>query len=315
MIGTDLDVAISFLKKGELVAIPTETVYGLAANALDSMAVSKIFAAKERPSFNPLIVHLSANADPNDFVFGWDKDVEHLSAHFWPGPLSILLKKKDTIPDIVTSGMDSVVLRKPAHPLTQKLLEKLPFPLAAPSANKFKQISPTKAAHVEKSLGSEIAYILDGGDAKVGVESTIIDCRTKPYTLLRHGGISKEEIEKLVGPINEQIKAHSNPLAPGQMDQHYSTSKPLQLSNDLAKTLKEKQGVAVSVIYFGKLDLHQWSNTYCLSESENLIEAAAHLFNAMHLADQDNSELIIVGPIPNKGIGRAINDRLMRASH
>lgn len=305
--------AVTLLKQGEVVAIPTETVYGLAANALDPLAVTKIFAAKERPTFNPLIVHLSKSDDPANYVKEFTRSAQLLADKFWPGPLSILLTKKQVIPEIVTSGMDSVVLRKPAHPITQELLELLPFPLAAPSANKFKQISPTTAEHVRKSLKDEVAYIIDGGKATIGVESTIVDCRSERVVILRHGGVSKEEIEAVVGEVDEAIKEHSNPLAPGQLDKHYATVKPLILSNDIDSELAKHLNKKISLILWDAEA--RGEHTYSLSKDRNLLEAASNLFGMMHEADQDSSELIIAQQLPEKGLGRAINDRLKRASH
>lgn len=314
MIGKDPEVAASLLRQGKLVAIPTETVYGLAANALDPFAVSKIFAAKKRPEFNPLIVHLSNADEPLRYVKSLSPKAGLLIEKFWPGPLSLLFHKDDNIPDIVTAGMDSVVLRMPSHPVTQTLLHLLDFPLAAPSANMFKQISPTTAQHVEDGLGDKVDYILDGGASSVGIESTIIDCRTDEPVLLRHGGISKEEIEACIGPVKEHIRQNSNPSAPGQMDQHYSPRKPLKLVEDVTAELGPDRYNS-SVIAWGELSGIEAKFVYNLSESKNDIEAASNLFRLMHMADADRSERIFVQALPERGLGRAINDRLRRASH
>ena len=312
MIGKDLNKAAELLRAGKIVAIPTETVYGLAANGLDALSVSKIFAAKQRPSFNPLILHLAASADPEDYALDLTASAKKLINAFWPGPLSILLKKKKIVPGIVTAGLDSVVLRKPAHPITQALLEKIDFPLAAPSANKFQGISPTVPQHVEDGLGSQNIYVLDGGASSIGLESTIVDCRTEPPTLLRYGGISREEIEDCIGEVKENIKENSNPSAPGQMDKHYATAKPLFLVDNLEEALSQYENVNISVISWNKA-YDSFSN-YILSPSADLLEAAAQLYGCMHKADADASELILVERVPNKGLGLAINDRLQRAS-
>lgn len=313
MIGQDPEVAASLLRQGKLVAIPTETVYGLAANALDPFAVSKIFAAKKRPEFNPLIVHLSSGDEPLRYVRSLSPKAGLLIERFWPGPLSLLFHKEDNIPDIVTAGMDSVVLRMPSHRQTQTLLHLLDFPLAAPSANMFKQISPTTAQHVELGLGDKVEYILDGGPSTVGIESTIVDCRTDDPILLRHGGISKEEIEECIGPVKEHLKQNSNPMAPGQMDQHYSPSKPLFLVQDIQKVLND-DNYNSSIIAWGDLSGVDAKYVYNLSESRNDIEAASNLFKMMHLADSDRTERIYAEILPERGLGRAINDRLRRAS-
>ncbi|MFY0643461.1 MAG: threonylcarbamoyl-AMP synthase [Bacteroidia bacterium] len=312
MIGKDLNKAAEMLRTGNLVAIPTETVYGLAANALDPFAVSQIFAAKQRPEFNPLILHLAATDNPENYAETMTDSAIKLTKEFWPGPLSILLNKKKVVPDLVTGGLDSVVLRKPSHPLTQSLLEKLDFPLAAPSANKFQGISPTLPQHVQDSLGSKVSYILDGGASTIGLESTIVDCRTEPSTLLRYGGISLEEIEACVGEVQVQIKENSNPLAPGQMDKHYATSKPLFLVEDLEQAMLLYPKSSMSAISWNqKVDADFY---YTLSSKQDLIEAAANLYGCMHDADSDASDLILVQKVPNKGLGLAINDRLKRAS-
>ena len=314
MIGTDLSEASRLLQAGELVAIPTETVYGLAANALNPRAVSKIFATKERPSFNPLIVQIAKNSNPKDYCTQFSEKAQLLAKAFWPGPLSILVTKNSIIPDVVSSGLDSVVLRMPSHPLAQELLSLLPFPLAAPSANLFQQISPTSAEHVYQALGSKVPYILDGGPCTVGVESTIVDCRTDKVVLLRHGGVSKEDIESVVGPITENIKANSNPLAPGQMDQHYSTKKPLFYVKDVKEAIRLYKNKKLSLLLWGDKHYQNIEKHYYLSKDGSFLEAAANLFLMMHLADQDESEIIIANHVPELGLGNAIHDRLKRAS-
>ena len=239
MIGTDLNKAASLLGEGKLVAIPTETVYGLAANALNPQAVSQLFEAKQRPTFNPLILHLKPLDNPENYVLKMTSSAKKLANEFWPGPLSILLFKKDIVPDIVTAGLDSVVIRKPNHPLTQDLLKLLDYPLAAPSANKFQGISPTLPIHVEQSLGSKVSYIIDGGPSTIGLESTIVDCRSEPAIILRHGGISEQQIKNCIGRVKIQINASSNPLAPGQLEKHYATKKPLYLVDNLKITAEK----------------------------------------------------------------------------
>ncbi len=315
MIGNDLSRAADLLRAGEVVAIPTETVYGLAANALDPLAVSKIYAAKERPRFNPLIVHLSLKSNIEDYVSEFPAKAVQLAEAFWPGPMSLLLNKRDVLPEIVTAGLDSVVVRKPAHPIAQQLLEMLDFPLAAPSANPFKQISPTKAEHVERSMGDRIAYILEGGPSVVGLESTILDCRTDNIKALRLGGLSLEQIEKLIGPIELELSKHSNPQAPGQMDQHYSPAKGLYVVDDMEEAIANCKARYSLLLWDDSKAYPNAIEKYYLSRSKDLVEAASNLFEYLHRADEDMSEIIFAERVPNTGLGRAINDRLIRASH
>ena len=316
MIGNSVSSAAQFLKEGKLVAIPTETVYGLAANALDPIAVSKIFEAKERPSFNPLILHVSGISEVEKYTRSFPKKARKLAEHFWPGPLSLLLEKKDLVPDLVTAGMPTVVVRVPRHPMTLDLLKQLDFPLAAPSANKFKSISPTLPVHVERSLGDRLDYILDGGPSTIGVESTIVDCRADDPVILRFGGIEKEAIEAVVGEVQVRIKSHSNPQVPGQMDQHYSTRKPLIIIDNLNEIPDEYRNKKVSTIRLSNEVPQGEGHHYTLAPATGTLnEAATHLFRIMHQADEDESEVILAEPVPSQGLGLAINDRLERASH
>jgi L-threonylcarbamoyladenylate synthase len=219
------------LEKEELVAIPTETVYGLAANALNPIAVAKIFEAKERPTFDPLIVHTHALNEVENFVSDIHPALLKLAQVFWPGPLTLLLPKKDIIPNLVTSGLDRVGVRIPNHSLTLELLSKLSFPLAAPSANPFGYISPTKAEHVDKQLGTKIPYILDGGACEVGLESTIVGEENGEIIVYRLGGLSIDDIEAVVGKVFVQLNQSSNPKAPGQLKSHYAPKKPVYIGN------------------------------------------------------------------------------------
>ncbi len=313
MTGTDVSKAANLLTKGELVAIPTETVYGLAANALDASAVSKIYTAKQRPSFNPLIVHI-ANADEAfNYVTEFSPLAQQLAKAFWPGSLTILMPKNDAVPDLVTAGLPNVALRVPKHPLTLQLLSLLDFPLAAPSANISNTVSPTTAERVEQSLGNAVSYILDGGKCDVGVESTIVSVINNKVTLLREGGISKEQIETELG-ITVYNQADEKVTAPGQLKKHYATRKPLFLVDDIQDALLRHQTEKVSVLLFEEVETTENYIPYLLSNDYNLSEIANNLFEMMHLADEDESEFILASRCKNKGIGRAINDRLTRAS-
>lgn len=311
-IGKDLTKAAELLKKGELVAIPTETVYGLAGNALDEEAVLKIFRVKNRPQFDPLIVHVAYLNQAYDLVGEIPSLAEELALRFWPGPLTLLLPKSNKIPDLVTSGSDKVAIRIPNHPLTLELLRKLPFPLAAPSANPFGYISPTRASHVNQQLGNKISYIIDGGECKVGLESTIIEVQEKQLTVYRWGGLSFEELEEVCPNIKVEINQSSNPQAPGMLKSHYAPKKPLLIGNieELIKkhSTKEIGLIAFKTSYIGN------TNEKILSPNGDLAEAARNLFAAMRELDEGSCEIILAEKFPDEFLGKAINDRLSRAS-
>jgi len=315
-IGVDIERAAAFLRQGKLVAIPTETVYGLASNALDVKAVSSIFETKKRPSFDPLILHVASLEQVNPFVSEFPDKLKRLAEAFWPGPLTVLLPRKASVPDLVTSGLGRVAVRVPNHPLTLALLAQLDFPLAAPSANPFGYISPTQAAHVDAQLGSQIPYILDGGACAVGLESTIVGMEGEQVVIYRLGGLELFEIESLVGPVTIQAHSTSNPSAPGQLASHYAPRKPLFLGNltELVPQLIQ-QGKEVGVLSFSThFPSHSADRQVILSATQDLKEAAQRLFMAMRLLDESEAELIVAEFVPEIGLGRAINDRLKRAA-
>ncbi|MBL8001070.1 MAG: threonylcarbamoyl-AMP synthase [Flavobacteriales bacterium] len=309
VIGTDLHAAERLLTAGELVAIPTETVYGLAANAFDATAVLNVFAAKQRPAFDPLIVHVHSVAQVREVVREIPPEAEALMKAFWPGPLTLVLPKHPRIPDLVTSGLDTVGVRMPAHPLTLELLRALPFPLAAPSANPFGYVSPTTAQHVMDQLGARIPYILDGGACSVGVESTIIGREEGQWMLYRPGGVPVEAIEEVIGTVRQQVK-QVLPVAPGMLDSHYAPRKPVFIG-DIAMLLKEHPGRAAVISFTRTFDA--WRNEV-LSASGDLNEAARNLFAALRTLDASEADVILTEVFPNEGLGRAINDRLKRAA-
>lgn len=295
-------------------AIPTETVYGLAANALNEKAVLAIFEAKQRPFFDPLIIHLPSVKLVETYAELKDERLIKLANKFWPGPLTLLLPKKEIIPAIVTSGLERVAVRVPDHNLTLELLEKVNVPLAAPSANPFGYVSPTEAAHVEKQLGDKVAYILDGGTCKVGLESTIVGVEEGKVCVYRLGGLEVEEIEKCIGKVELRINISSDPKAPGQLKSHYAPKKPV-IIGDINQLIKEHKGKRIAVIAFGKTDIASENITlFNLSEKGLLQEAALNLFRYLRLADESNVELVIAGKVPDEGLGKAINDRLRRAA-
>ena len=313
-IGKDIQKAVAFLERDELVAIPTETVYGLAANALNPIAVAKIFEAKERPTFDPLIVHTHALIEVENFVSDIHPALLKLAQVFWPGPLTLLLPKKDIIPNLVTSGLDRVGVRIPNHSLTLELLSKLSFPLAAPSANPFGYISPTTAKHVDKQLGNKIPYILDGGACEVGLESTIVGEENGEIIVYRLGGLSIDDIEAVVGKVFVQLNQSSNPKAPGQLKSHYAPKKPVYIGNvvELQNTHADKK---IGAIIFGD-DIKVSESTIVknLSFSKNYQEAAVHLFSFLRELDETDVDVIITDLLPEQGLGLAINDRLRRAA-
>jgi len=315
IIGTDIHQAAEILSSGGLVAIPTETVYGLAANALDAHAALKIFEAKKRPSFDPLIVHLSSLQDILQYASELPRAAELLAEKFWPGPLTLVLPKKDIIPDVITSGLPTVGLRVPNHPLTHQLLKILPFPLAAPSANPFGYISPTTASHVMDQLGDSVDYILDGGPCSVGVESTIVGFEEGDVMIYRLGGLTLEDISKVVPEVGLKINSSSNPQAPGMLASHYAPRKRFLLG-DITSLLAAHAGQKIGVLSFrdsyaaGDFIIQQ----EVLSPSGDLFEAATGLFAAMRRLDSGPADVILAEPVPDVSIGLAINDRLRRAA-
>jgi L-threonylcarbamoyladenylate synthase len=313
-IGKDIARAKELLEKGELVAIPTETVYGLAGNALDPNAILKIFKVKNRPHFDPLIVHVGSLDQARDLVEEIPAKAEKLAQLFWPGPLTLLLKRKSVIPDLTTSGLDTVGIRCPDHQLTQALLQSLAFPLAAPSANPFGYVSPTSAAHVNDQLGPQLDYILDGGECRIGLESTIIGFENAQTTVYRLGGFSIELIEKTIGSVSVHLNTSSNPKAPGQLKSHYAPGKKVAVGQ-LDELVKEYPNSKIGVLAFSKkIEGINPDHQRVLSPNGSLDEAAQHLFAALRELDKKDLDIILAEPVPDFGIGKAINDRLNRAS-
>lgn len=313
-IGKNLTRAKELLDQGDLVAIPTETVYGLAGNALDSTAVVKIFQTKNRPQFDPLIVHVANMAQAKSLVESFPPKAEKLALKFWPGPLTLLLKKKNIIPDLVTSGMDTVGIRCPDHSLTQSLLQSLSFPLAAPSANPFGYVSPTRPDHVNDQLGDQIKYILDGGECRVGLESTIAGFENERVVIYRLGGLRIEDIESEIGKVEVQLNSSSNPKAPGQLKSHYAPLKKVKIGN-LPELINQNAHLKPGLLTFQKKIGHvDPKNQIVLSESGNIEEAAQNFFAALRELDKKEIDVILAELLPENGLGKAINDRLRRAS-
>lgn len=294
--------AAKILARGGLCAFPTETVYGLGADARNDQAVARIYAAKGRPSFNPLIVHLAALEQAKELCV-FNDEAQKLSGAFWPGALSLVLPLRQGagLSKLVTAGLDTVAVRVPHHPVANGLLQAFDGPVAAPSANPSGRISPTTAAHVAAGLGDRIDALLDGGACDVGLESTIVSC-VGPPALLRAGGIPAEAIAACLGQPLAEPDHPETPIAPGQLASHYAPKGRVRL--DVLNP-----GPGETLLGFGAVDA-----ALNLSPSGDLIEAAANLFDCLHQLDAMGADKIAVSPIPEQGIGRAINDRLRRAA-
>ncbi|MBD2766792.1 threonylcarbamoyl-AMP synthase [Hymenobacter sp. BT664] len=315
IISKDIQKAVEILNKEELVAIPTETVYGLAGNIYSEKAVRKIFAMKNRPLFNPLIVHIHSIHQLDEFVSHVPSKARLLANTFWPGSLTMVLKKKPQVPDLITAGKDSVAVRIPNHPVTLALLEQLNFPLAAPSANPFGCISPTTARHVEEYFGNKLQMVLDGGSCQNGIESTIIGFEHDEPVVYRLGAISLDEIEKVVGPIAIKNKSEAAPEAPGMLARHYAPTTTTYLAANVEEAIKSFSDKKIGLLLFcDKVDAPQVVHQEVLSQNADLKEAAANLYAALHLLDKLNLDIIIAERLPDVGLGKSINDRLERAT-
>jgi len=310
--GADIAKAIQFLEH-DVIGVPTETVYGLAANAFNPQLVAKIFEVKERPWFDPLIVHTSGFERISEFAELPAGKLRQLAEKFWPGPLTLLLPKKEIIPDIVTSGLPDVAVRIPSHPLMLDLLKSIPFPLAAPSANPFGYISPTTAQHVNDQLGNKIAYILDGGNSVVGVESTIVGEENGQVIIFRLGGLAVEQIENLIGKVEIRINNSSDPRAPGMLKSHYAPRKKLILGN--VSELINKYENAFVIRFSEYVRDYPAERQVLLSDTGNVSEAAVNLFAVLRMADASSAAVILAETVPDEGLGKAINDRLRRAAN
>ena len=305
----DISKAADLIRAGTLVAVPTETVYGLAADATNSEAVSEIFAVKSRPLFNPLICHVADIRAAQDIGL-FNSDSLKLAEAFWPGPLTLVLplRAESGLSDLVTAGLDTVAIRVPAHPIAQALLRDVGRPLAAPSANRSGRVSPTTAAHVRADLGEDVALVLDGDAAAVGIESTIVDCSGRSATLLRHGAVTREMLEReLAHSVMVGEEAPQKVRAPGQLKSHYAPRALVRLN-----ARRAEQGEAL--LAFGSDVPAHDGPLLNLSASGDLAEAARNLFSSLRALDREDIHTIAVMPVPNEGLGKAINDRLARAA-
>jgi len=307
--------ASKLLKAGNVVAIPTETVYGLAANVFDEKSIKKIFEIKGRPLFNPLIVHIKSIEELQNVATNIPPKAWILANYFWPGALTLVLPKKKTIPYIVTAGKETVGVRVPSHPVALALLEEVDFPLAAPSANPFGTISPTEAKHVNDYFKDIIPMVLDGGICKNGIESTIIGFENDEPVLYRLGSITLEEIEKIVGKITIKNKKETAPDAPGMLSKHYAPKTKTHLVSDIYAFLKKHPNKKIGLLLFNqRIEKNEFIHQEILSENGNYKQAAVNLYAAMHRLDKLGLDLIVAERFPDIDLGKSINDRLERAT-
>ena len=307
----DIAEAARLIRDGELVAFPTETVYGLGGDATNERAVARIFEAKGRPSFNPLISHV-VDAEQARRLVRWNDTAEKLAARFWPGPLTLVLPRAKDSPValLATAGLDTVAVRAPAHAMALDLIRAAGRPIAAPSANRSGAVSPTRAEHVRESLGDRVRMILDGGPCKIGVESTVLDLSTPTATLLRPGGATREAIELAIGPValSDAIPTGSAARkSPGQLESHYAPARPVRLQ-------ATRVAGDEALLAFGPAAPAGAKRTLNLSPAGDLTEAAANLFAYLRALDRPDIARIAAMAVPEKGLGLAINDRLRRAA-
>jgi L-threonylcarbamoyladenylate synthase len=306
--------AVELLRLGQIVGLPTETVYGLAGDGLNPAALARIFEVKQRPLFDPLILHFADAAGAFALAEEVPVVARELARRFWPGPLTLVLRKKEMVPDLATSGLPNVALRVPAHPVAQALLCAFGGPLAAPSANRFGRISPTDATAVRAELGEAVPLILDGGPCAVGLESTVLFLAEPQPLLLRSGGISLDEIEAVTGPVRHARPVDERPLAPGQLKHHYAPRKPLRLVRDIAAIPSRAD---IGWLAFGTPNASApfLGVVENLSPAGDLGEAAANFFRALRALDDDSRVgTLYAVPLPRHGLGLAMNERLERAA-
>lgn len=304
--------ASAVIRKGGVVAFPTDTVYGLGADVFNSNAVAKIFELKKRPSFDPLIVHIASINDLSKLALNITKEVYLLAEKFWPGPLTIVLPKKNDVPEIVTAGLQTVAIRMPAHPTALKLISLSGTPIAAPSANKFGCISPTTAEHVIKQL-SDIDFVLDGGSTKIGIESTIILLNDDKIRILRHGAITAMDLSETLPDMKVSENSDVSVLSPGMANAHYSPDKPMFIIGDLIPKDFKKENAGI-LSFSGKYTKGYKVVEY-LTKNQDLKEYASNMFSALHRLEDADIKFIVAEPVPAVGIGLAIMDRLRKAAN
>lgn len=303
-----IEEAARLIKGGGVVVFPTETVYGLGADAFNPLSVARIFEIKRRPRFDPLIVHIAELGQLPLLAAEWDKRAERLIERFWPGPLTLVLKKRQEVPKIVTAGLDTVAIRMPSHPVALSLIREAERPIAAPSANPFGRLSPTRVEHLSREILEGVDLVLDGGPCPIGVESTIVALVGEPM-LLRPGGIPVEEIEEVIGPV-KRAAVTLRPMAPGGLPKHYSPRTPLRIMKD---DFEVKEGMKVGLLAFKSPCGGPFHMVEVLSPKGDLKEAASRFFEALHRLDEAGLDLILAEPVPEEGLGLAIMDRLRKA--
>jgi L-threonylcarbamoyladenylate synthase len=304
--------AIGLLREGQVIGLPTETVYGLAGDGLNPAALARIFEVKQRPLFDPLILHLPDAEAAFHLAQRVPDLAQRLAERFWPGPLTLVLPKKEMVPDLATSGLPNVALRVPVHPVAQELLRAWGGPLAAPSANRFGRISPTDAEAVRSELGDAVPLILDGGPCAVGLESTVLDLSGERPVLLRAGGVPVEKLEEIAGPIARSAPVEENPQAPGQLKHHYAPRKPLHLVHNPSEIPSKPDA---GWLAFGPASEAFPGVVENLSPGCDLREAALNFFRALRALDEDSRvSVLYVLPLPAHGLGLAMNERLERAA-
>jgi L-threonylcarbamoyladenylate synthase len=316
MITNDIELTKIFLDNEFIIGLPTETVYGLAGNINSDKAIKSIFELKKRPLFNPLIVHVKSKNAISTVAQSIPDTAYQLAEAFWPGPMTLILPKKSGISDLITAGKPTVAVRVPNHEKALQLLDILDYPLAAPSANPFSSISPTSAEHVHQYFGKSLPLILQGGHCAKGIESTIIGFQNNQPVVYRLGTLSVDEIESNLGiKLPQSTNATDSPEAPGMLSKHYSPKTPLMLTDSIEEAIEKYANKKIGLLTFGPHDLTNPCPIHLvLSENENLEEAAARLYAALHQLDEVDIDLIIAEKMPEIGLGCTINDRLMRAS-
>tara|TARA_R110002111_G_scaffold16141_5_gene41514 strand:- start:1329 stop:2285 length:957 start_codon:yes stop_codon:yes gene_type:complete len=315
IISKDISKAVALLTAEDIVAIPTETVYGLAGNIYSEKAIKSIFETKKRPFFNPLIVHIPSIDQLTDIAAYIPEKAQLLAEAFWPGPITLVLKKKAIIPDLITGGKDTVAVRVPNHPTTLELLNQLDFPLAAPSANPFSSISPTTAQHVETYFKDDIKMVLDGGACTSGIESTIIGFEGDDPVIYRLGSTAIEAIEAIVGKIEIKNTKEVSPDAPGMLARHYAPKTKTILTDNILETIDLHKNKRVGLITFQtEIKDPNIEVQIALSTSGDLAESASNLYDVLHQLDKMHLDIIIAEEFPNYGLGKSINDRLTRAT-
>lgn len=315
VITNNVTQAAEVLAGGGVIGMPTETVYGLAGSACIERAIEDIYALKGRPKSNPLILHIGHAAQLESIVKYVPQSAYALAGAFWPGPLTLVLDKNPDVSSDVTSGLETVAVRMPAHPVALQLLKETGFPVAAPSANPFGRVSPTSSEHVLDYFQGKIPLILEGGRCRIGIESTIVGFRGEMPVLYRKGAISAGEIKHITGALSVQLFVDRVPQAPGMFSRHYSPVSPMLVSSDIRESLAEHKGKRIGVIRFAELGNEGSAFQIVLSPKGSFEEAAAGLYNALHEMDRNNPDIIIAEKFPDTGLGTVINDKLTRAAH